>query len=707
MRTKRKAAASAAALATAAAFIAPMAVGITAAGASGTSTPIQHLVVIFQENVSFDHYFGTYPNATNADGTPFTPKAGTPAVNGLSGTLLTANPNGTNPARYANTEAAVTGQQSLLSCDQDHNYTDEQTAFDGGAMDKFVTSVGSTSKDEVTGVACSAGEVMNYYDGNSVTGMWNYAQQFSMSDNSYGTTFGPSAPGAVNLVSGDTGNVDTTGCTTPNSTAGCTHMVGSVSFASNTAPNADLTADGSGGYSLTSDAQGYYDDCSTRDAVALTGANVGDELTQAGASWGWFQGGFRPSAPYATAEAAQATPHATNVFVPDEFSGKFNATIPNATALGGGTSPLNQGICNSFHDIGADLPTPNTGTGQWGSKGDYIAHHEPFEYYASTANPHHIPPTSIAAIGTDTQTYSGGTYLSGSPQWNTANHQYDMSDFDSLVSAAAQGQTDASSSDGKYHLPAVSFLKAAGYEDGHAQYSDPIDEQNFVTREINALMQTPDWSSTAVVISYDDSDGWYDHAFASSATGGTLVPLNPSGTAADNLLNSVLKPYPTTGVSQKCFNATAGQATSTALAGEQGRCGLGPRLPLLAISCFARSNYVDHAVSDQSSITKFIEGNWGLAPISGSFATLAYNGAASVASYNAEGPLSNLFDFSSGATDTAGCNPYYLDVHSGAPTTVPNPVLPDSRTPALFALSGLTVIVGFVAVRRRARRRSA
>src|SRR5262245_53240090 len=65
-----------------------------------TATPIQHLVVIFQENVSFDHYFGTYPNATNADGQPFAAKPGTPSINGLSGSLLTANPNGTNPRRY-------------------------------------------------------------------------------------------------------------------------------------------------------------------------------------------------------------------------------------------------------------------------------------------------------------------------------------------------------------------------------------------------------------------------------------------------------------------------------------------------------------------------------------------------------------------------------------------------------------------------------
>ena len=40
-----------------------------------TATPIKHVVVIFQENVSFDHYFGTYPNAANTDGQPFSARA--------------------------------------------------------------------------------------------------------------------------------------------------------------------------------------------------------------------------------------------------------------------------------------------------------------------------------------------------------------------------------------------------------------------------------------------------------------------------------------------------------------------------------------------------------------------------------------------------------------------------------------------------------
>src|ERR1700691_2897653 len=109
-----------------------------------TATPIQHLVVIFQENISFDHYFGTYPVATNPTGeTTFTALPNTPAVNGLSGLLLSNNPNlnsangagATNPFRLDHSQAST--------ADQDHDYTPEQMAFDNGLMDLFPVNTGT------------------------------------------------------------------------------------------------------------------------------------------------------------------------------------------------------------------------------------------------------------------------------------------------------------------------------------------------------------------------------------------------------------------------------------------------------------------------------------------------------------------------------------------------------------------------------------
>jgi phospholipase C len=323
------------------------AVAFAAAGTSsariearpGTETPIQHVVVIFQENISFDHYFGTHPNAANVDGQHFTATADTPAVDGLlpatdasipsslrhSANLLTTNPNSSLPQRLDSTAIGRAGDAGgQLTCSQDHNYADEQTAFDDGKMDKFVEAVGADGGSTTPfGTLCDPKIVMDYFDGNTVTGLWNYAQHYAMSDNSYGTTFGPSSPGAINLISGHTGGVDTG------------HMVNGPSIATPTSPNADLAADGHGGFSLTSDAQPYWDDCSTRDAVGLTGQNIGDRLNAAGISWGWFQGGFRPSESFQDALAATGhTGQPTSTFIPDEFKNAgFQNNVPTERAF--------------------------------------------------------------------------------------------------------------------------------------------------------------------------------------------------------------------------------------------------------------------------------------------------------------------------------------------------------------------------------------
>jgi phospholipase C len=573
----------------------------TTASASGvpkTQTPIKHVVVIFQENVSFDHYFGTYPYATGSDGNAFTAKVGTPVVNGLNWSLLAANPNAANPERLDSSATGLVGDAGgQLTCDQDHNYSDEQQAFDGGKMDQFVQSVGTASGTAPgTSTPCNAKTVMDYYDGNTVTGLWNYAQNYAMSDNSFETTFGPSAPGAINLVSGDTGGVD------------MSHTADSPSISTSAAPNGDITADGNGGYSLTSDAQPYWDDCSIRDAVALSGKNIGDLLNKAGLSWGWFQGGFAPTDSYQTALAnVGASGQPTSTFTPDQFKSYYN------TAANRPAHSTNQGNCDNVTPVGVALG----GTGQYGYKDDYIPHHEPFQYYASTANPHHLPPASLSAIGKDTQ-----SYVNGVPQFNTANHQYDTSNFDQLVAAITSSQLPASA------LPAVSFIKAPGYEDGHAAYSDPADEQQFVVHIINELEQSPDWSSTAVLINYDDSDGWYDHVYSGVT--------NPSASVADNLTNTVVKPA--VGTSGLC----SAKGKKKPLGGEQGRCGFAERLPMLLVSPYAQQNFVDNNLSDQSSIINFVEYNWKLKGIKGSFdQALAKNDKAEGIKFD----LAGLFNF--------------------------------------------------------------
>jgi len=448
---------------------------------ASTSTPIKHLVVIFDENVSFDHYFGTYPNAANTDGSPFTAKPGTPHVDGLTNHLLTHNPNGYNPERLSHSEA--------LTCDQNHGYTPEEEAFDGGLMDKFVqyTQVDTCSPPLYE----APGLVMDYYDGNTVTALWNYAQNYAMSDNNYDTNFGPSTPGALNLASGDDG-----GGFAVNPTTGVEESdPGSVG-----SPNAE------GVGTIYGDIDPAYDDCadsshtSTNPLGVMTGQNIGDLLNRKHITWGWFQGGFAPT----------------------------------------GTSD-GYAVCGSSHDNIGGIAVQ-----------DYVPHHDPFQYYASTANPKHLPPTSEAAIGRTDQ----------------ANHQYDLSDFYTTLTSG--------------NMPAVSFLKAPASQNGHPGYSDPLDEQTFLVNTINQIEQSPDWRSTAIVITYDDSDGWYDSKNGPKVNG-----------SDDAALDSTI---------------CTGVPVRTSF-GED-RCGYGPRLPLVVISPYTVANSVSHKVTDQSSIIKFIEDNW-------------------------------------------------------------------------------------------------
>ena len=130
-------------------------------------------------------------------------------------------------------------------------------------------------------------------------------------------------------------------------------------------------------------------------------------------------------------------------------------------------------------------------------------------------------------------------------------------------------------------------MKQAEYQDGHAGYSDPLDEQAGIVNTINAIESSKYWSSTAIVLAYDDSDGWYDHQAPPN--------VNSSSDPAVDALDGT---------------GQCGSTARTPLAGEQDRCGYGPRTPLLVISPYAKSNYVDHSVTDQSSVLSFIEQNW-------------------------------------------------------------------------------------------------
>lgn len=245
-----------------------------AAQADTTATPIKHVVVIFGENISFDHYFGTYPYATNPKGEPwFHAAPDTPSVNGLSGALLTINPNLLNASNGAGAMNPFRLDRSQAStADQDHNYTPEQEAFHNGLMDSFPEYTGTPGPPP--SAYSTTGLVMGYYDGNTVTALWNYAQEYALNDNSYGSTFGPSTTGALNLISGQTNGVS-----------------------DQISASSKVVDDGSGGLTDIGDADPIGDMCSTTTGaqISMGGQNIGDLLNAEGVTWGWFEGGFNLS----------------------------------------------------------------------------------------------------------------------------------------------------------------------------------------------------------------------------------------------------------------------------------------------------------------------------------------------------------------------------------------------------------------------------
>ena len=508
------------------------------------TTPIQHVVVIFGENVSFDHYFATYPKALNLPGQPrFVALPGTPSVNGLSGSLLTANPNFLNNSTTTGNGANAANPFRLnrtqaLTASQNHSYGPEQQSFDLGAMDLFPAKTGAAGGTPVTSpaVVTTKGIVMGYFDGNTVTALWNYAQHYAMNDNSYNTQFGPSTPGAINLISGQTNGY----------------------AARINGPSSNEVADGVGGFTLIGDAEPIADTCSGagKYATTLAGPNVGDLLNGASLTWGWFEGGF------------DLTLHN-----PNGSTGCSRSTVSPITGL---------------------------------TETDYVPHHQPFQYYVSTRNTAHTRPTNAAGVGTSA---------------DPANHQYDIHDW---YDALAIG-----------NLPAVSYLKAASYQDGHPGNSNPLDEQAFVVNAINALQNSPFWSSTAVIIAYDDSDGWYDHRQA---------PIRNASFSNQDALSGA-SACGTKGVTPQLPGPnSAGQPVD-------GRCGPGVRTPLLVISPWAKANFVDDTFTDQTSILRFIEDNWNLGRIGGgSFDAIA-------------NPINQMFDFSQATPQNAA--PVILNAITG------------------------------------------
>lgn len=432
-------------------------------GDEGTRSPIKHTIILYQENISFDHYFGTYGHGSN----------GIPA-----GATLTHTNGAQRWGPYAPTRLSGTTQSR--TCDVDHNYSNMIRMANHGAMDMFLQAFSPpsqgndktvTNPSSSSGVTCPTFESAAAAPGRSLTALanayytgtaadpnaplqnyWRLASQYTLADNFFQGVYGPSTPGAEWVVAAT------------NNTSGDPNPIGDV----------------------------------CNDYPASIGPqnipNLGQEATAKDVSWAWFQGGF--------------------------------------------------GTC-----------TPTAVNG-------YSAHHNPFQYFTSTADLKHQ--------------YAFDPNMSSE---HANQHQRDLSVF-----YAALAGTPLPGGLVVPTLPAISWVKAPQLEDGHPGYSGPALEDAFVGDLVAKLQASRYWKDSALVIAFDETGGWWDHVSPPDLGG-------PFAHWVNGVPNLTGCQYP----------GVAGAAC--------GEAGLGPRMPALVISKFARRGFIDHTRLDTGSLVKWVEWN--------------------------------------------------------------------------------------------------
>ncbi|HEX3426307.1 MAG TPA: alkaline phosphatase family protein [Acidimicrobiales bacterium] len=432
-------------------------IGTVAYGATVRSKPkaaglgsIQHIVVVYMENWSFDSLYGKFPgangiaNATGAqvdrNGTPYIalpqPLNSTKAELPVGGAPAPPNPPDPRfPANLPNApfDIAPYVPPTDNTGDLGAGFYQEQAQIDGGRMDHFVAN------------SSAGGLTMGYYDATNYP-LGVIAQQYTLADNFFHAAYGGSMLNHFWLVSGATPQWSDAPASMRATLDANGHLVkdGAVS------PDGYLvnTAFPAGGPHPAKLAAG------TELVPPLTGPTIGDSLSAKGVSWAWYSGGW-------------------------------------SNALAGHPDKLFQ------------------------------FNHQPFAYYANYAN--------------------------GTP--GQAAHLKDESD---LVQAIHNDT-----------LPAVSFYKPIGTDNEHPGYANLIDGEEHAASLIRSIMTSKAWSSTAIVVAYDENGGFWDHV---------------SPPAGD-------------------------------------RWGPGTRVPAIVISPFAKRHFVDHTTYDTTSITSLIEHRFGLKPL--------------------------------------------------------------------------------------------
>ena len=451
---------------------------------------IEHIVVIYAENRSFDHLYGLFPGAEGIasataeqktqldhDGRPLpqlppTWEHGKPSVRFATEKL----PNG--PFRID--APPINGRMDEVLPSPWHLYYQNKEQINGGRNNMFAA------------MANVGGWAMGYFDGSRMK-VWQWAREYTLADHFFMAAFGgsylnhqwlvcactpmdPNAPASARALLEADGKLKK-GPKSPKSA-----MQGPVEvFDGRASPDGYIVNTSQPSYQpsgIAPAAGGSPDfaDAARSPAPPFRDRTIGDTLSAKGVSWAWYAGGW------------------------------------DAALADGRQDPkAKRGVIYS-REAGSPIFQP---------------HHQPLNYYARFA-----PGTA-----------------------DRARHLKDEKEFVAAIDAGT--------------LPEVAFFKPAGRYTEHPSYTDVTSGDEHIALLLDRLRKSPQWSKMAVIVTYDENGGFWDH-----------VPP-PAGP------------------------------------GWGDRWGPGTRIPAIVVSPYAKRGYVDKTPYDTTSILKFITRRFGLEPLPG------------------------------------------------------------------------------------------
>jgi len=481
---------------------------------------IKYVFVLYQENRSFDSYFGTFPGAEGLFSQPpdKTPGFYQNIVN-TDGSTSIIQPFRIGPADYA-----------ADTDDIDHSHPRIVAKMDvvGGVaqMDQFAQVEEKKywpSGPTPSLKAKQMGELaMAYMDGDTVPFLWQYANRFVLFDHVFQLMTGPSTPGNLAIIAAQSGQ-----------TQGALH------------PDQLYTDNGS---SVPGEPVFNDDDPFWGSPSDPTPANEKLPVNPGDFPNGGY--GIQLNQTYATLPLSLAGEDAAEVVSTDrDPEGDLGDVLDDVDFL---TKKGQKAIAWGWYQEGYDQePTdPNQGpTDANGTHASYITHHNGPQYFG---------------------------YIANNPQFSQNLHG--LEDFFTAV------QTQALPKEGGVFFVKGGYQNLFGMtpanpdptvqqnflgDDDHPAYSDAQISEAMIAKAINAIARSPYWDQCAIVITWDDSEGDYDHVAP------PIRSYGPDG--------SVI---------------TAG-----------------PRIPLLVISPYARAHYISHDTGDHGSVVKFVDAVYGLKPL--------------------------------------------------------------------------------------------